>query len=82
MNKPEVRLRRLLNRTITLLLGQNESLYHVSLVLGTHAFRLRSSPDPVVHASKHSGLGQMWVELQRFLQQSLSRQLFNYCEVE
>ena len=82
MDKAEVSLRRLLYGIITLLLSQNESLYHVCLVLGTHVFRLCSSTDPVVHASKYSGLGQMWVVLQHFLQQNTSRNPFIYCEVE
>ena len=77
-----MRLRRPLYRIITPLLSHNESLYHVSLELGTHIFRLCSSTDPVVHASEHSGLGQMWVELQHFLQQNTSHNSFIYCEEE
>ena len=64
------------------LLNYNESLHHVRLVLETHAFRLRSSTDPVVHTSKQSGLGQTWMELQHFLQQNTRRNSFTYCEVE
>ena len=82
MDKPEVTLRRPLNGFITALLNQNESLYHVSLVLGTHAFRFCSSTDPVVHASKHSALGQTWAGLQYNLQQITSRNPFIYCEEE
>ena len=52
------------------------------LALGTHVFRLCSSTDPVVHASKYSGFGQMWVELQHFFQQNTSRNSFVYCKVE
>src|SRR5258706_7834512 len=81
MDKPEVRLRRPLYLTITPLLNHNGSLDQVSLTLGTHVFRLYST-DPVVHASKHSGLGQMWVELQHFLQQRNSPNPFIYCEEE
>ena len=82
MDKAELWLRPPLNEFITLLLGKNKLLYHVRLALGTHVFRLCSSTDPVVHASKHSGLGQMWVEVQRFLQQNASRNHFVYCKVE
>ena len=77
-----MRLRSPLYGFITLLLGDNELLDHASLGLGTHIFRLCSSTDPVVHASKSSGLAQMWVELQHFLQQDLSRNHFIYCKVE
>ena len=52
------------------------------LALGTHVSRLCSSTDPVVHASKHSGLDQMRVELPHFLQQYTSLNPFIYCEVE
>ena len=82
MDEAEVWLRRLLYEVITLLLRHNELLYHVILALDTHVFRPCSSTDPVVHASKHSGLGQMWVELQHFLQQKASRNHFVYCKVE
>ena len=87
-------LRRALDGTIMLLLNQNESHYHVSLALGTHAFRLCSSStdpvvhaskhpaDPVVHASKYSGFGQMWAGLQHFLQQNTSPDPFADCEEE
>ena len=64
------------------LVNHNESIHHMGLVLGTHVFRLCSSTGPVVHASKHSGLGQMWVELQHFLQQNTSLNPFIYCKIE
>jgi hypothetical protein len=35
-----------------------------------------------MHASKHSGLGQTWVELQDFLQQNTSIDPIVYCEEE
>ena len=79
MDKPEVRLRGLLYGIITPLLRHNESVHHVSLALGTHVC---SFTDPVIHASKHSGLGQVWVELQHFLQQITNRNPFINCEVE
>ena len=82
MDKAEVWLRRQLYDVITLLLNHNELLYHVCLALGTHIFRPRSSTDPLIHASKHSGLSQMWVEPQHFLQQNASRNHFVYCKVE
>ena len=82
MDKPEVRLSSPLYGTILPLLSHNESLHHVSLALGTHVFRLCSSTDPGVYASNPSGLGQMWVELQHFLQQNTSRNPFIYCEEE
>ena len=81
MDTPEVRLRRLLY-IITLLLNHNESLYQVRTVLGTHVFRLCASTDPVVHSSKQSGLGQMWVEPVHFLQQLINLNPFMYCEVK
>ena len=64
------------------LLSRNELLYHASLALGTHIYRLCSSTDPVVHTNKHSGLGQMWMELQHLLQQNASRNHFVYCKIE
>src|SRR5258706_2632903 len=67
MDKSEVRLRRPLYGIITPLLSHNGSLYHISLALGTHILRLCSSMDPIIHASKQSGLGQLWLELQHFL---------------
>ena len=79
MDKPKVRLRRLI---ITPLLNHNESVHHMRSALCTHVFRLCSSTDPVVHGSKHAGLGQMWVELEHFLQQNTSRNPFIYCEEE
>ena len=79
VDKPEVWLRRLVYGIITPLLSHNESLHHVSLELGTH---VASSTDPVIHASKHSGHGQMWVELQHFLHQITSHHPFLYCEEE
>ena len=82
MDKAEVWLSRLLYGVITLLLSHSELLYHVSLALATHIFRLWSSTDPVVHACQHSGPGQMWMELQHFLQQHASRNHFVYCKVE
>ena len=82
MDKPEERLRGLLYRIITPLLNHNESLHHVNLELGTHVFRVCSSTDPVIHASKHSGFGQMWVELQHFLHPSISPNSFIHCEEE
>ena len=82
MDKPEGRLRRLLYGTTLPLLSRNESLHHVRLALGTHIFRLCSSTDPIVQASKPSGLGQMWVELQHFLQQNTSLNPFIYCKIE
>ena len=82
MDTPEVRLTRLLFWIITLLLNHNESLYQVRTVLGTHVFRLCASTDPVVHSSKQSGLGQMWVQLVHFLQQSINFNPFMYCEVK
>ena len=82
MDMPEVRLRRLLYGTITLLLNHNESLYQVKTVLGTHVFRLCASTDPVVHSSKQSGLGQMWVQLVHLLQQLINLDPFVYCEVK
>ena len=82
MDKSKVRLWCLLYGIITPLLSHNGSLNHVSLALGTHIFRLGSSTDPVVHASKHSGLNQMWVEFLHFPQQNTSRNPFIYCEVE
>ena len=45
MDKPEMRLRLLCYGIITLLLSHNESLYHVSLELGTHIFWRCSSMD-------------------------------------
>ena len=82
MDKTEVRLRCPLYETITLLLNHNELLDHVNLALGAHVFRLCSSTDIVVHVSKHSGLSQMWVELEHSLQQNTSIDPFIYCEVE
>jgi hypothetical protein len=83
MDKTEVRLRLPLYEIITLLLSHSELLDHVSLALRAHVFRLCSSADVVIHVSKRSGpLGQMWVELQDFLQQSTSTNPFIYCEVE
>ena len=69
-----MRFRRLLYGIITILLSHSESQYRVSLALGTHVIPLCSS--------KHSGLGQMWVEAQHFLQQRLSLNPFSYCEEE
>ncbi len=82
MDKAEVRLRSPLYEFITLLLSHNELLDHASLAWGAHVFRLCSSADPVVDVSKHSGLGQMWVELQHLLQQQGGRNPFIYCEVK
>ena len=83
MDKTEVRLRRLLcDEVITLLLSHNELIDQGSSALGTHVVRLCSSTDPVPHASKQSGLGQMWMELQDFLQQNSCSNSFIYCEVE
>ena len=36
----------------------------------------------MIHASTHSGLGQIWVELPYSLQQSISTDSFIYCEEE
>ena len=82
MDKPKVRLRRLPYGIITPLLNHNELLHRVRLESSTHISRLCSSTDPVVHASKHSRFGQIWVELQHSLQQKTSRNSFIYCEEE
>ena len=82
MDKAEVRLRSPLHEFIALLLGHNELPAHASLAWGAHVFRLCSSTDPVEHASKHSGLSQMWVRFQYPLQQNSGIDPFIYCEVE
>ncbi len=82
MDKAEVRLRCRLYEIITLLLSHNELLDHVNLALGAHVFRLCSSTEIVIYASKHSRLGQMWVELERLLHQNTSTDPFIYCEEE
>ena len=89
MDKAEVWLGRLLYGVIALLLSHNELLY-IILALDTHIFSStdpvvhasKSSADPAVHARKRPGLGQMWVELQHFLQQNASHNQFVYCKVE
>ena len=82
MDKAEVRLRCPLYDVIMLLLNHNELLYHVNLALGAHVFRLCSSTEIVIHATQNSGLGQMWVVLERLLQQDTSPDPFIYCQVE
>jgi hypothetical protein len=79
MDKAEVRLRFPIN---TLLLSHSELLDHISLSLGAHVFRLCSSTDIAEHPSEQSGLSQIWVELQNFLQQNTSTNPFIYCEEE
>jgi len=78
MDKAEMRLRSLLYEMITPLLNHNELLDHAR-ALGAHTCRLCSSMNIAI---KHSGLGQMWVELQHFLQQSTSTESLIYREVE
>jgi len=70
MDKAEIRLGRLPNHS--------ESLDHVR-VLGAHICRLCSSRDIAI---KHTGLGQVWVELQYFLQQGTSTDSLIYCHEE
>ena len=77
MDKPEIRLKRLVYATITPLLNHNEPLHHLRLVLGTHI-----CSDPLVQASQLSGLGQMWVDSQHFLHQSTSHNPFICCKEE
>ena len=74
MDNAEMLLRRPRYEITTPLLSRNELIDNGSLALSAHIFRLSSSTDPVVYASKHPRprLGQMWVERQYFLYQSTS----------
>jgi hypothetical protein len=80
MDKAKMRLRSWpYDGVMALLLSHNELIDYGSLTLGTHVY---SATDPAVHTSKHSGLGQMWVDLQYSLYQNNSIYPFIYCEVE